>query len=82
MALPPPRNLQEKMPAEEVALAIHTDSKHADSLRSLYASKDASAARAPPVKRIDFLGSRRSFEVLKRVPGENYCSVYELVIRA
>uniref|UniRef100_A0A1D1Y567 DNA topoisomerase 2-binding protein 1 n=1 Tax=Anthurium amnicola TaxID=1678845 RepID=A0A1D1Y567_9ARAE len=73
---------QENMTAEEIDVAIHTDSKHADGLRSLYASKEIVDPSLMQFKRIDFLGSRRSFEVLKRVSGENNCNVYELMIRA
>ncbi|GJZ95018.1 hypothetical protein Tco_0667221, partial [Tanacetum coccineum] len=60
-----------------VELAIHTDSRHADRLRSVYASKEAAEIGYVEIKRIEFLGSRKSFEMLKRVPGENnnmfYC---------
>lgn len=73
---------QENMSENEIAVAIHTDSRYADRLRSLYASKEAVEQGFVPFKRIDFLGSRRSFEALKRVSGENNINVYELLIRA
>lgn len=73
---------QENMSADEIDVAIHTDSRHADRLRSIYASKEAVDLRFVPLKRIDFLGSRRSFEMLKRVSGDNNFNVYELLIRA
>ncbi|KAM0949202.1 putative BRCT domain-containing protein [Dioscorea sansibarensis] len=72
----------ENMSADEIAVAIHTDSRHADRLRSLYASKESVDLDVVPFKRIDFLGSRRNFESLKRVGGENNGNVYELLIRA
>ncbi|XP_073110060.1 uncharacterized protein [Elaeis guineensis] len=73
---------QENMSENEMAVAIHTDSRYADRLRSLYASKESIERGFVPFKRIDFLGSRRSFESLKRVSGENNTNVYELLIRA
>ncbi|KAL8101486.1 uncharacterized protein LOC141687443 isoform X1 [Apium graveolens] len=73
---------QENMSKEEVELAIHTDSVHADRLRSMYSSKETAEHGHLEFKRIDFLGSRKSFEMLKRVPGDNNSSVYELLIRA
>ncbi|XP_073133431.1 uncharacterized protein [Henckelia pumila] len=66
---------QEKMSAEEIELAIHTDSRHADMLRSAYSG-------SLEFKRIDFLGSRKRLERLKRVSGDNCSNVYELLIRA
>lgn len=66
----------------EVELAIHTDSRHADRLRSVYASKEAAEHGYMEIKRVEFLGSRKSFEMLKRVPGDNNSNVYELVTRA
>ncbi|KAI3496335.1 hypothetical protein L1887_38693 [Cichorium endivia] len=62
---------QENMSRLEIELAIHTDSRHADRLRSLYASKEVSENGCMEVKRIEFLGSRKSLEMLKRVPGDN-----------
>jgi len=70
------------MSAEEIDVAIQTDSRHADRLRSLYASKESVDQRFVSFKRIEFLGSRRSFEALKRVSGENNSNVYQLLIRA
>lgn len=69
--------MQENMSAQEIEVAIHTDSRHADRLRSAYSSKEMIE-----FKRIDFLGSRKSFEMLKRVTGDNNSNVYELLIRA
>ncbi|XP_039127734.1 uncharacterized protein LOC120263822 isoform X2 [Dioscorea cayenensis subsp. rotundata] len=73
---------QENMSADEIAAAIHTDSRHADRLRSMYASKESIDQDVVPFKRIDFLGSRRNLESLKRAGGENNGNVYELLIRA
>lgn len=73
---------QENMSVHEIEAAIHTDSKHADRLRSVYSSKETADHGYVIFKRIDFLGSRRSFEMLKRVSGDNNSNVYELLIRA
>ncbi|KAK4435778.1 hypothetical protein Salat_0741300 [Sesamum alatum] len=73
---------QENMSAEEIEIAIHTDSRHADRLRSAYSSKETAERGHVEFKRIDFLGSRKSFEMLKRVPGDSSSNVYELLIRA
>ncbi|CAA0838558.1 Unknown protein [Striga hermonthica] len=73
---------QENMSAEEIEIAIHTDSRHADRLRFAYSSKEAAETGHLEFKRIDFLGSRKSFEMLKRVSGENNSNLYELLIRA
>ncbi|KDP34009.1 hypothetical protein JCGZ_07580 [Jatropha curcas] len=73
---------QENMSASEIEVAIHTDSRHADRLRSVYSSKETSELGYLIFKRIDFLGSRKSFEMLKRVTGDNNSNVYELLIRA
>lgn len=69
---------QENMSMEEIEVAIHTDSRHADRLRAAYSSKQNTVE----FKRINFLGSRKSFEMLKRVSGDNDSNVYELLIRA
>ncbi|XP_073050962.1 uncharacterized protein [Primulina eburnea] len=66
---------QEHMSDEEIELAIHTDSRHADRLRSAYSG-------SLEFKRIDFLGNRNRFEMLKHVSGDNFSNVYELLIRA
>ncbi|KAL4571160.1 hypothetical protein LXL04_017911 [Taraxacum kok-saghyz] len=68
---------QENMTTSEIELAIHTDSRHADRLRSMYSTKEV-----VKVKRIDFLGSCKSFQMLKRVQGEHNKNVYELLTRA
>ncbi|OVA04234.1 BRCT domain [Macleaya cordata] len=73
---------QENMSEYEVNAAIHTDSRHADRLRSIYASQTSLENGYVQFKRIDFLGSRRSFEMLKRIGGDNNSNVYELLIRA
>ncbi|KAK6158795.1 hypothetical protein DH2020_006109 [Rehmannia glutinosa] len=73
---------QENMSAEEIEIAIHTDSRHADRLRSAYSSKETAEQGRVEFKRIDFLGSRKSFEMLKRVSGDNSSNLYELLIRA
>lgn len=73
---------QENMSRREVEVAIHTDSRNADRLRSVYCSKETSERGCVELKRIEFLGSRKSFEMLKRVSGDNNCNVYELLIRA
>lgn len=70
------------MSCQEIEVAIHTDSRHADQLRSAYSSKETDERGYVAFKRIDFLGSRKSFEMLKRVNGDNNSNVYELLIRA
>ncbi|KAJ9548495.1 hypothetical protein OSB04_021038 [Centaurea solstitialis] len=72
---------QENLSTSEIELAIHTDSRHADRLRSLYSSNEAAKCGFLELKRIDFLGSRKSFEMLKRVPGDNNNNVYKLLTR-
>lgn len=73
---------QESMSVEEVAVAIHTDSKPADHLRSIYVREESVESGNVQLKRIDFLGTRTSFEMLKRVSGDNSNNVYELLLRA
>ncbi|KAL2544709.1 BRCT domain-containing DNA repair protein [Forsythia ovata] len=73
---------QENMSADEIEVAIHTDSRHADQLRLAYSSEETAEFGFVEFKRIDFLGSRISFEMLKRVNGDNNSNVYELLIRA
>ncbi|GKC36307.1 BRCT domain-containing protein [Tanacetum coccineum] len=73
---------QENMSTSEIELAIHTDSRHADRLRSIYSSKEAAERGFVEVKRIDFLGSQRIFKMLKQVPGNNLKNMYELLTRA
>jgi hypothetical protein len=72
---------QEYMSVHEIEAAIHTDSRHADRLRLVYCSRETVECGFVVFKRIDFLGSRKSFEMLKRVSGDN-SNVYELLIRA
>ncbi|XP_042037668.1 uncharacterized protein LOC121783608 [Salvia splendens] len=73
---------QENMSNEEIEVAIYTDSRHADRLRSIYSSKETAECGHIEFRRIDFLGSRRSFEMLKRVQGDSNSNLYELLIRA
>ncbi|KAH9653035.1 brct domain-containing DNA repair protein-related [Citrus sinensis] len=73
---------QESMSAHEVESAIHTDSRHSDRLRAVYASKETAECGYVTFRRIEFLGSRKSFEMLKRVSGDNNSNVYELLLRA
>ncbi|RID66452.1 hypothetical protein BRARA_D01591 [Brassica rapa] len=73
---------QENLPDNEIELAIHTDSRHADRLRTAYCNKEESDDGYMVFTRIELLGSRKSFEMLKRVNGENNSNVYELMIRA
>ncbi|CAN6682488.1 unnamed protein product [Malus baccata var. baccata] len=73
---------QENMSAHEIEAAIHTDSRHADRLRSVYSSKETAERGYAIFRRIEFLGSRKSFEMLKRVNGDNNSNVYELLIGA
>ncbi|KAF8080849.1 hypothetical protein N665_0919s0013 [Sinapis alba] len=76
------RFYQENLPDYEIEVAIHTDSRHADRLRTVYCNKEASDDGYMVFTRIELLGSRKSFEMLKRVNGENNSNVYELMIRA
>ncbi|KAE9586900.1 putative BRCT domain-containing protein [Lupinus albus] len=73
---------EENMSKEETEAAIHTDSRHADRLRSVYSSKETTQSGYVIFKRIEFLGSCISFEMLKRVTGDNNSNVYELLLRA
>ncbi|XP_039071574.1 uncharacterized protein LOC120218745 [Hibiscus syriacus] len=73
---------QENMSIHEIEAAIHTDSRHANQLRSAYLSKETVERGYMAFKRIDFLGSCKSFEMLKRVSQDNNTNVYELLIRA
>ncbi|XP_019417694.1 PREDICTED: uncharacterized protein LOC109328603 isoform X2 [Lupinus angustifolius] len=73
---------QENISKQETEAAIHTDSRHADRLRSMYSSKETAESGYVIFKRIEFLGSRISFEMLKRVTGDNNSNVYELILRA
>ncbi|KAK7311941.1 hypothetical protein RJT34_10426 [Clitoria ternatea] len=73
---------QENMSSQEIEVAIHSDSRHADRLRSMYCSKETAERGYVMLKRVEFLGSRTSFEMLKRVSGDNNSNVYELLLRA
>lgn len=70
------------MSRQEIEAAIHSDSRHADRLRSVYSSKETAEHGYVLFKRVEFLGSRTSFEMLKRVTGDNSSNVYELLLRA
>jgi hypothetical protein len=65
---------------EEIEVAIHTDSKHADRLRSIYSSKDTEELGYVPMRRAEFLGSRRQFEGLKRIGQDNTGQMYDLLL--
>ncbi|KAK9698226.1 hypothetical protein RND81_08G089800 [Saponaria officinalis] len=71
---------QERMSDDEIQAAIHTDSRHAELLRSMYCTERTRGSDLV-YKRIQFLGSRKNFEMLKRVNGDNNSNVYELLIR-
>eukprot|EP00250_Pteridium_aquilinum_P008710 c18152_g1_i1 orf=255-1925(+) len=73
---------QEHMTPGEVEVALFTDSKHADKLRVAYASKEAISLGHVSIRRFEFLGSRKSFEGLKRIGRENTSQVYELLLAA
>lgn len=73
---------QEYMTPGEIEVALYTDSKHADKLRTAYASKEAISLGHVSIRRFEFLGSRKSFEGLKRVSRENTSHVYELLLAA
>ncbi|XP_057248376.1 uncharacterized protein LOC104906031 isoform X3 [Beta vulgaris subsp. vulgaris] len=72
---------QENMSEREIEFAIHTDSRHAEKLRSIYCSERTEQIGYVVYKRIEFLGSRKSFEMLKRISGDNNSNVYELLLR-
>ena len=74
--------LQENMCVEEIEAAIHTDSRRANQLRTAYSSIETAECGYVVFKRIDFLGSRKIFEMLKRVSGDYDSNVYELLLRA
>ncbi|KAF3792332.1 hypothetical protein EJ110_NYTH00488 [Nymphaea thermarum] len=71
---------QENMSADEIELAINTDSRYGDQLRSVYASKRSIENGFVSFKRLNFLGTRKNFEQLKRVGGESGSHVYELLL--
>lgn len=73
---------QEYMTTGEVEVAMYSDSKHADKLRAVYADKESIELGYVPMRRCDFLGSRKSFEGLKRVGRENTSQIYELCLGA
>ncbi|KAG0476183.1 hypothetical protein HPP92_013024 [Vanilla planifolia] len=73
---------QENMSSNEVQVAIHTDSRHADRLRSVYSSKESLEQGYVQFRRIDFLGCRRCFEALRRIGGEHNSNCYELLLHA
>ncbi|XP_010514743.1 PREDICTED: uncharacterized protein LOC104790662 [Camelina sativa] len=70
---------QENMSEEEIKAAIHTNSRHSEKLRAANSvMKDGKTV----FKRIEFLGSRKGFEMLKRVSSFNCSNIYELIIKA
>lgn len=73
---------QELLTPEEVQVAIHTDSKLADQLRSSYASPEAVHSGRVAMPRSQFLGIRINFEGLKRVNVGSCGQVYELLLGA
>ena len=70
------------MTPEEVEVALYTDSRHADKLRGAYVSKEALTLGHVPMRRYEFLGSRKSFEGLKRIGSDNTGHIYELFLTA
>eukprot|EP00249_Psilotum_nudum_P021349 c28080_g2_i10 orf=3395-4438(+) len=69
---------QEYLSSDEVDVAIHTDSKNAEKLRSVYFNKQTIELGCVPIKRAEFLGSRKKFQGLRRVGRENTSQLYEL----
>ncbi|KAG7564365.1 BRCT domain [Arabidopsis suecica] len=69
----------ENMSEEEIKAAIHTNSRQSEKLR---AADSMMKGRKTVFKRIQFLGSRKGFEMLKRVSSFNCSNVYELIIKA
>ncbi|KAJ7527411.1 hypothetical protein O6H91_16G053200 [Diphasiastrum complanatum] len=65
---------------DEIQVAIHSDSKYAHKLRMLYAAKKTVEKGYVPMKRSDFLGSRKNFEGLKRTSRKNTGQTYELLL--
>lgn len=65
------------MSEEEIKAAIHTNSRHGENLRALVVKGGKIV-----FKRTEFLGSRNSFEMLKRVSSFNCNNVYELIIKS
>lgn len=63
------------MSNEEIKLAIHTDSSQADLLRPIYSTNRTAELGFAQFKRIEFLGSRTSFEMLKCDRGDNNSNV-------
>ena len=66
------------MSPDEIDAAIHTDSKHADRLRTVYTSKEVDDLGYVSMPRAEFLGSRRQFEGLKRIGQEPTSHIYDL----
>lgn len=69
---------KEYMSPDEIDAAIHTDSKHADRLRTAYSSEEVDELGYVPILRSEFLGSRRQFEGLKRIGQEQTSHIYDL----
>ena len=70
------------MSVHEIKAAIHTDSRHASQLRSVYSSRETAECGYVVFKRIDFLGSCQILLVFTHVSGDYDSNVYELLIRA
>ncbi|OAP02265.1 hypothetical protein AXX17_AT3G37440 [Arabidopsis thaliana] len=70
---------QENMSEEELKAAIHTNSRHSEKLR---AAVSVMKGGKNVFKRIQFLGSEKGLEMLKRVSSFNCSNVYELIIKA
>lgn len=70
---------QENLTPEEIDLAMHTDSKHGDRLRNKIL-KWVRNGVCEGIKRSEFMGSRSSFEGLRRISGHNSGRVYELLL--
>jgi len=68
------------MSPDDIDAAIHTDSKHADRLRTVYTSKEVDELGYVPMLRVEFLGSRRQFEGLKRIGQEPTSHMYNLCL--
>ncbi|KAL1188632.1 hypothetical protein V5N11_028662 [Cardamine amara subsp. amara] len=70
---------QENMSKEEITAAIHTNSRQTEKLQAAVSMMKGGKIA---FKRIQFLGSRKGFEMLKRVSSFNCSNVYELIIKA
>ncbi|KAK7829682.1 hypothetical protein CFP56_028947 [Quercus suber] len=71
-----------RMSVYEIKAAIHTDSRHASQLRSVYSSRETAECGYVVFKWIDFVGSCKILLVLNHVSGDYESNVYELLSRA